>query len=367
MVPVARRNLFADKGRFAISVVGVAFAVLLILVVLALYRGFSRTGETFELLPGQLWLAQQGTTDPFHSLSMLRATDLEAAGNVKGVAIAAPVLIRQMAFEVHGHNAAARFMALDVPADQLVASQTMGRYLPPSGTVIIDAILAAKEDLHEGETVVVNGVSLTVGQVQARSGEAFQPFAFVSYGDARRIFGVADVVNFVMVVAMPGQDLGALRTSLSQALPGATVMTSREFATAIRKEIDDTFLPIIGIILGIGFTVGGAVVGLTLYTATIERAREYGVMKAVGASGAFLYRIVLSQSAMLTCAGFVMGLGGALLVAKLAQDAVPDFATQFRAWDIAAVLVATVAMATASSVLPVRRISNIDPAMVFRA
>jgi hypothetical protein len=65
-VPLARRNLFSEKARFAISVAGVGFAVLLILIVLALYRGFSRSGQTFKDLPGDLWVVQQGTTDPFH-------------------------------------------------------------------------------------------------------------------------------------------------------------------------------------------------------------------------------------------------------------------------------------------------------------
>ena len=62
-VPVARRSLFAERGRFADSVAGVAFAVLLILIVLALYRGFSRLGHTFEELPGDLWVVQQGTNN----------------------------------------------------------------------------------------------------------------------------------------------------------------------------------------------------------------------------------------------------------------------------------------------------------------
>src|SRR3989304_5118634 len=64
MVPVARRNLLAERGRFAMSIGGVAVSVLLVLVVLALYRGFSRTGETFMLLPGGLWIAQAGPTAP---------------------------------------------------------------------------------------------------------------------------------------------------------------------------------------------------------------------------------------------------------------------------------------------------------------
>src|SRR3990170_4404325 len=98
MVPIARRNLFAEKGRFAISVAGVAFAVLLILIVLALYRGWSQTGGTFEQLPGQLWVVQRGTSDPFHSVSLVERSKLEAMASVPGVAAVVPVLSRQMAF-----------------------------------------------------------------------------------------------------------------------------------------------------------------------------------------------------------------------------------------------------------------------------
>jgi putative ABC transport system permease protein len=158
-----------------------------------------------------------------------------------------------------------------------------------------------------------------------------------------------------------------VKDGLAAAAPGLRVFTTEEFATAVRKEIDESFLPIITVLLAIGFVVGAAVVGLTIYTATIERSREFGVMKAVGGSPGFLYRIVLSQSAMLTGAGFIVGLGAALLVAWLAAQAVPDFATDFEPLDILAVLAAAGAMAVVASFVPVNRINRIDPASVFRA
>src|SRR3972149_8761216 len=74
MVPVARRNLFSERARLAISVAGVAFAVVLILIVVALYRGWSGVGGIIEELPGDIWVAQQGTTGPFHSRSLLQET-----------------------------------------------------------------------------------------------------------------------------------------------------------------------------------------------------------------------------------------------------------------------------------------------------
>lgn len=367
MVPVARRNLLAEKGRFALSISGVAFAVLLVLVVLALYRGFSRAGETLALLPGELWVVQRGTTDPFRSFSVLDRASVDRLTELPGVAAVAPVLVRQMSFDVDGKKVSARLMALDAPAGLPLPQPLRERYLPAPGTLVIDRILAEQQDMGEGDVARFGAVALRIGPVQPRGAEAFEPFAFLSYEDAERIFGMEGVTNFAMVLLAPGADEAAVAARIAKALPQAEVQTARQFATAIRREIDESFLPIIGILLAIGFTVGAAVVGLTIYTATIERAREFGVMKAVGASAAFLYRIVLSQSSMVTGAGFLVGLVAALAVARVAQSFVPDFATDFRAADVAGVLVGTVAMAFAASLLPVRRLNSIDPALVFRA
>jgi putative ABC transport system permease protein len=146
-----------------------------------------------------------------------------------------------------------------------------------------------------------------------------------------------------------------------------SVFTQDGFATSIRKEIDETFLPVIAILVGIGLLVGASVVGLTIYTATIERSREFGVMRAVGGSSGYLYRIVLSQSAMLTTGGYLCGVLAAWVVAQLAAAAVPEFTTDFQLLDIAAVLAATALMAVVASFIPARRINGIDPAIVFKS
>ncbi len=365
-VPVARRNLLAEKGRFAISVAGVAFAVLLILIVLALYRGMSGTGQTFRELPGQLWVVQRGTSDPFHSVSLVEEPRLDRLDSVPGVAAVIPVLSRQMKFSADGRPTDARLMALRVPPD-LATEDLRARYVPPEGSMIIDETLRRTSGLDVSGEASFGDVSLTVERVQSRSPEMLFQFAFVNFADARRIFGVHDVVTYGMVMTEPGADPRAVESAIVAADPGLDVLTSDEMAESIRKEMDETFLPVIAILVGIGFVVGAAVVGLTIYTATIERTREFGVMKAVGGSPGFLYRIVLFQAGTLTGAGFLVGTATAWAVAQLAVEAVPEFATQFRWIDIASVLAAAGLMAVIASLMPVRRINGIDPAVVFRA
>lgn len=367
MVPVARRNLLSEKGRFAISIAGVAFAVLLILIVLALYRGFSRSGATFEALPGDLWVVQQGTTDPFHSVSLIERELLQPVASLPGVAAIVPVLSRQMAFRFDGQESSVRFLALDVPPSVTLDSRVRERYLPSEGSIVIDRTLSRKTGLGRGDTVTAGPESLVVERVVPAGGEAMLQFAFINYKDAERIFAVRNVVNYGMVVLEPSADRDAVGLAITGQNLGLQVFTEGQFARSIRKEIDESFLPIITILLAIGFVVGVAVVGLTIYTATIERSREFGVMKAVGGSPWFLYRIVLSQSAILTAAGFVIGLSAAILVARLASEAVPEFATDFQMQDILAVLGAAAVMAVVASFVPLRRIAHIDPALVFRA
>lgn len=365
-VPVARRNLLAEKGRFAISASGVAVAVLLILIVVALYRGWSQAGEVFEQLPGQLWVVQQGTSDPFHSISLLEPHDLQAVSEVPGVAATVPVLQRQMNIDVGEGEAAARLMALDIDP-VLIPAEERARFLPPPGAIVIEEVFSRKSGLHEGDQITVNGVSLTVAPVQPRGNDVIAQFAFVNFNDARKIFGVSDVVSYGMVVLADGVEAGAVQQEIATAHPGLKVYTREGFADSIRQQVNDTFLPVILILVIIGFIVGTAVVGLTIYTATIERTSEFGVMKATGASALFVYRIVLSQSAILTGAGFALGVLASLVTADLAERAVPEFATEFRMSDTAWVLAAAAFMGLFASLVPVRRINSIDPAAVFRA
>ncbi len=367
MVPVARRNLFAEKGRFAISVSGVAFAVLLILIVLALYRGWSRTGATFRELPGQLWVVQEGTRDPFHSVSLIETSDLVPLAGVPGIEAVVPVLSRTTAFDVEGSEQSATLMALGIPDELALDQKQREKFLPPRGEIIIEATLSRKSGLGEGDVVTLGSVPLRVGSVRPRSAEVLTPFAFINFQDAREIFGGATTVNYGMVVLQEGTELAPVREALLARYLRGAVLSSEEFAESIRKEIDESFIPVIVVLVAIGFVVGAAVVGLTIYTATIERTREFGVMKAVGGSPFFLYRVVLSQSAMLTAGGFAVGLLAAFVVARLAERAVPEFVTEFQLRDVAVVFAASGVMSVLAAFLPVRRVNSIDPAIVFRA
>lgn len=366
MVPVARRNLFAEKARLAISVAGVAFAVVLILIVLALYRGWSGVGAIIEELPGDLWVVQKGTTDPFHSASLLREKAADEVAAVPGVARVTNVLARQMGLPHGGERV--YLMALDAPQELPgLGDGDRERFFPPPGEMAIDSVFARKSGLGEGDTVDLGVRRLRVGRVFSGGNAVITQFGFVSMEDARAVFGVPGAVNYLLVNLAPGVDRREVAAAIEGAVAGVTVFESGEFAATISQEVDESFLPVITLLVAIGFVVGVAVIGLTTYTATIERSREYGVLKAIGASAGYLYRIVAAQSLTLGAFGFVVGLGATVVLARLASQAVPEFVTDIRWYDVLGVLAAAVVMSFLSSYIPARRVAGIDPATVFRA
>ena len=366
MVPVARRNLFAEKTRLAISVAGVAFAVILILIVVALYRGWSGAGGIIEEIPGDLWVAQTGTTDPFHSASLLREETADEVAAVSGVAQVTKVVARQMGLSRGGERV--YLMALERPEDlSSLGVGTRERFFPHPGEIAVDSAFARKSGLAEGDTLDLGTRQVRVSRVFSGGNAVITQFAFISLEDARAIFGVPGAVNYLLVNLAPGAENRDVSAAIEAAVPGVRVFESSEFAATIRQEIDESFLPVIALLVGIGFVVGVAVIGLTTYTATIERSRDFGVMKAVGASAGYLYRIVVAQSLTLGVLGFIVGLGATILLASLAGQAVPEFVADIRWYDVLGVLVAAVLMSVLSSYIPARRIARIDPASVFRA
>ena len=79
-VPIARRNLLADKAKFFVALGGVTLAVVLILVVQSVYQGVRRDYASFiRSLPGEVWVAQKGISGLTFSSSFLTkqaATDV---------------------------------------------------------------------------------------------------------------------------------------------------------------------------------------------------------------------------------------------------------------------------------------------------
>jgi putative ABC transport system permease protein len=105
---------------------------------------------------------------------------------------------------------------------------------------------------------------------------------------------------------------------------------------------------------------------LTVYTATLARRAEYGVIKALGARKGYLYQVVLAQALLSVTFGFAVGLALTLAISAIIPRLGLSMVLVVSGASLLKVGGVSLVIAGMAAILPIRQIAGLDPAMVFR-
>lgn len=364
---VAIKNLWAEKTRFAITVGGVALSITLMIVLLSLYQGWSTKITAYiDATGADVWASQKGSADMFHGFSAMPVTAREAIARVPGIQRVQPFVGRQVAFDLNGKEVHTFLVGYE-PAAGVggPVKIVQGSGVKGPGEMVIDRVFARNTGLVIGDTVAILGHTLRVVGIAEGTNIFVYQYSFVEQGEAREMLLAQTIDNYYMVNVTPGTSPQTVIDAIA-VMPGVQAVTQNAFKELNRSLIDDTFLPIIVVLVIISLVVGIAVIALTIFTGTIEKAREYGMLKAVGATNRNLYGMVLQQALMSGLAGYLTGVVMAFGVIAVVGQVVPAFLTATRLVDLLLILALAMGMATVASYIPVRRLVAIDPAIVFK-
>ncbi len=365
MTMVTRQNLMAEKTRFFISVGGIALAVLLMSFLMSLYQGWRlNVGRFVEHVGADVWVSRDGTSDFLNAASILPTdirSKLAALPNVNGVDA---LVVRPMDVKVDGTLQSTHLVGYEVGQGAGGPPHVeAGKDTPGPGEVIIDSAFKKKAGVGIGDEMEASGHKLKVVGISTGGNLIFSQVSFVSMETAQEVLSMPNFYTFYLLHV--SGDPRQVATEVKQNMPGVGAFTRTEFSTATRDRIMKNMLPILFVIIGLAFVVGVAITGLTIYNATVEKSREFGILKALGFTNGYLFRLVLEQSIATGMLGFAIGAGLTALAAPFVANFVPQFVTLLRWQDVLFVFVATIVMSVVSAFLPVRRIANVDPVAVF--
>ncbi|MBI4310821.1 MAG: ABC transporter permease [Chloroflexi bacterium] len=367
MGSIAIKNLWAEKTRFAITVGGVALSITLMVVLTSLYQGWSTKITAYiDATGADIWVSQKGSADMFHGFSAIPAATREAIARIPGVERVQPFVGRQVAFDLNGKEVHTFLVGYEPAAGVGGPVEIVqGRGVNGPGEMVIDRVFAKNTGLGIGDTLAILGHTFRVVGVAEGTNIFVYQYSFIEQGKAREMLLAQAIDNYYIVKVAPEAGPQTAIDAIN-AMPGVQAVTQDAFKELNRSLIDDTFLPIIIVLVVISLVAGIAVIALTIFTATIERAREYGVLKAVGATNRSLYAIVLQQSMLSGLAGYLAGVVISFGVILVVGQLVPAFLTATRLVDLLLILALAMGMSIVASYIPVRRLVAIDPAMVFK-
>lgn len=360
-VPIARRNILVDRRRLAISSLGVGLSVALILLLQGLWSGVLSQVSAYQTNVGaDLFVTEAGVHNPGES-----ALPVAAAEQVRqaGVQAADAVTLRSVILEMDGVKEAVvvagfRPAGLGGPWD-LAA----GRTVRTGGELVIDEALAGDHGIRLGQRMEVLGTSFRVVGLSSRTRTFVGGgYVFVSEDSAEALFGSPSTASAVLVTTRDPS--GAARAI--RAATGLQVSTAGQAALDARDAYNKVLGGPLRLMILIAFAAGTFTVALTAYSAVVDRLREYGIAKAMGAGRARLFRIVLGQTLLLAALGTVAGYLLFLAGSRILLSAVPQFLVELPTSALGMVVVAAGVMALLAAIVPTRRVGRLDPASVYR-
>ena len=219
-----------------------------------------------------------------------------------------------------------------------------------------------------GTRVEINGKTAMI-KVQTKNARGFAgSFFYTTLSKARSYTSFPESkVSTIAVQVEPGYAVDDVVDNINRSVYGIKAWNSEKLRKTTISYI--TFSTNIGISFGslIIFAIisGFFIIGLTLYSSAVDRIRDYGTLKAIGATNGYITKLIITQSFMFAFTGFAI----AMLILEGFRAGVSNAGLVFNYGlrEYAALFTVTVFISVGSSLFfSVRTINNVEPAAVFR-
>ena len=367
-VPFTSRNLLHEKGKLALSVAGVAAAIALILLLLGFREGLYATLTAYaDNLDTDLIVPQSGVEGLFSSDSTLPLALHHEAVQATGATEAGHILLADVIFTSGETKTPILLVGYD-PALPFGSPWKLGagRLLEADDEILIDSWLAERAGALPGDEIELLGGSFTVVGLTRETASWMSPYMFITLDAAETVLGAYGMVSYHLLRLPEGADVESARRAIEGRVEGVEVLTPAEVAGADRRVIATIMDTPLNVMLVIGVVIGIAVTGLTAYTAVTDRMRKYGVLKAIGAGDGRLARLVVGETLVRAGMGFVAGIGFSYLAAALIMARWAQFNIVIRGGSLVQAGGLALVMSLVAGLLPVRRVAQIDPLIVFK-
>ncbi len=369
---LAARNLFHDRLRFAATVTGIVFSMVLVTVQMGLFVSFRTMVTTMiDHAPADLWIMPLGTKC-FEDPALLDERERFRALSVAGVAEAVPILVSFAQWRIPSGGTTPVLLIGSDRGDfglqpwNIVAGKLYDLSTPDA--VAVDrSYFERLGTVGFGDTIEIRNLRGKIRVVtQGIRSFTTTPYVFTPLDRARTYAGISpNKATYLLVRLQPGADVENVRKHLNESLAKAEALTGDEFRSRSRSfwlfGTGAGAALFAGALLGM--IVGIIIVAQTLYASTKEFSNEFATLRAIGSSSRYIYSVIIIQALLSAAIGYgVAAAFDVVIVRATANSALPVLLPG----ELLAVLfLLTVAMCVISAVAAIVHIMRTDPAVVF--
>ena len=382
LTDVALHSLRRRKGRMMLLVVGLAIGVATVVALMVATKTMrtdvatklDEYGANILVVPksSDLSLSYGGVTvaSAAYDVGELTMDDLERIGTIKNaanVSVVAPKLLG--AVSLGGRPV---LMAGVLFEDEIRLKQwweVRGEYPYAPSEALAGARLAQALDLELDETVDVADQRFQIVGILEENGSQDDDILFVDLTVAQQMMDKSRGINLVEIAALCiACPIEEMVRQIGDALPQARATALRQ-AVTLRMETVGQLSRFALAVSGVVTAIGGLVVLTTMLGAVSDRRQEIGLFRALGFRQRHVERVILTEAALVSLVGGVLGWLIGMAVATLLTPAITNVETPV-VWDPLLALMAiggALLAGLVGSIYPAVRAAKLDPSVALRS
>lgn len=388
------RSLLYRRLRASLTVVGIVIGISIVLTLVFLGNGLQKSivGQLQQFGTDLIFVLPHDAANPFaHATSGGEFTDddLEVAADVPGVLSVMPIVSSKLVpasfrgdEKTVSIEARPRELIQAFLVESLGIELAEGRWMTDddSREAVLGSAIAAKgfrEPVRAGDSLDIRGRRVTVTGILKPFGDGTRDnMTLMTVGLYEKLTGERGKYSAMLVKTETGRDIEAIGRGLEEAFRGQEDLEEFSVLTPAKSQqvvgnVVGTVQSALFLIASVAVVVAGIGVMNTMYTSVLERTREIGVMRSVGAKNWHVMTVFILESMLLGGVGGALGtLGGgglALLVAAVARArGFEFFSAAIDLKTILFVLAFTMAVGVLAGILPAREAAKKRPVEALR-
>uniref|UniRef100_A0A7C3YYG2 FtsX-like permease family protein n=1 Tax=Desulfobacca acetoxidans TaxID=60893 RepID=A0A7C3YYG2_9BACT len=374
ILKVAFKLLVNDRGKFVALLVGITFAVFLIVQLTSVFAGIlTKASATIINIGAPVWVMDPAVNNPLNSIQVPDYL-LDRVRSIDGVNYAVPLYSGVALVKLQdGFYQPCTILGLDdsslVGRPKLIEGNIEDIFAENGFIVVKDSEFHKLENPTLGTTFEINDHrAVVIGIAEVTSSTLFGiPTLYTTFSRAiQYIPSPRFTIAYILVEPKSGKDIPRIKEEVAKA--GYLALTDQEF----QQRVSNYYKYQTGVGTNIlimtmtSFLVGLSICGQTFYTFVLENLSKFGALKAIGAKSYELIAMILFQTLFTGLTGYGLGVGFSSLLIALAKRRISSYAADITFYNLGLAFVLVLIISAISSFIAVRKVIKVEPFDIFR-
>lgn len=333
-ISIVLKNLAAKRLRTALTMIGIFIGIASVVALISVGQGMQRMiGEEFDRIGKNTVIITPGGGNaaiPGTSSAVITLDDVDRIKKISGITGATYVTFKSARVEYNDKVIYPFVFGIPTDGDsdifyKMLADIELGRKLRPEdkykaivGYRIVRESSYFGKPVSIGDKIKIQNKDFTVvGSLEKVGNSQDDSQIYIPYETAKDLFSLNDEVLYIYAQGEPDINATALADAIKKDLRKVRGEKSGEesFDVQTAEQLIEIFNTVFSVvtwflvgIAAISLLVGGVGIMNTMYTSILERTRDIGIMKAIGATKKDILGIFLIESGLLGLAGGIVGI-----------------------------------------------------------